>query len=87
MGELWPKQSLFFTCSGGGSGSRSSGGCGPSLSLRLGALGTIHMASLSTTKAELVVQMALAFLRSELSVGSKQASNRVGFIFGSGGSQ
>ena len=76
-------------CSGSGSASRSSSGRSPSLSLSLSALETIqnYMASLSTMKAELVVQTALAFLGSELSIRSKQARDRVGFIFGSGESQ
>jgi len=45
------------------------------------------MAKFSTTEAELVVQTVFVFFGSELPVGTKQVSDRVGLIFGSSGSR
>jgi len=76
----------FFQAQGGG---RSRHGCGTGLNLGLRELRAIrnHMAKLSATEAELVVQTAFAFFRSELPVGTKELSNRVWLVVGSGGSR
>ena len=44
------------------------------------------MANLSAIETELVVQTAFAFFGSELPIGTKQVSDQIWLIVGSGGS-